>query len=142
MRGPLHKKVFHEAASIGALMPERQTQTLQPCKPQLAVATSLLVPAPSAKVLITPWDAACYKPRAALPDAVRNEQPVSESEGSDPTPHSSGSVHQNLCSLPGRAHSQPKIAALKLPEFFGIRLTETVNSRPRLTKRTRTLQHI
>lgn len=78
---PLHKKLFHEATSIRALMSEQWTQTLQPCKPQLVVAISL------PKALIRRRDAAGYKPRAVLPDKVRKPRPVSERERSDPTPH-------------------------------------------------------
>lgn len=59
-------------------MSEQRTQTLQPCKSQLLVAISLLIPAPSAKVLITPRDAAGYKPRAVLPDKVTKQRPVSK----------------------------------------------------------------
>lgn len=83
VKQPLHKKFFHEATSIRALMSEPRTQTLRPRKPQPVAAVSLLVPAASAKVLITPWDAAGYKPRAVLPDGVRKQRPVSQWERSD-----------------------------------------------------------
>lgn len=78
---PLHKKSFHEAASIRALTSENRHRLLQASSPQLGgAAVSLRVPAPGS-CSFSPWDAAAYEPY--LTKTAKQSVSSERSEGSE-----------------------------------------------------------